>query len=99
MTEDQNLKQSIIRYRVDFYDAFDGWIYRGLPIGSVPNNEYTKLEVAKTTCKKLMDKLGPFGMDEHYGVIDLVTGIEVFCGKNYHTSAPKTKEEKGNEES
>jgi len=70
------------RYKVDFWDAFDGWTTRGFPPGWRKDREFDDLEKAKEKCRELMAKEGPFGMDEHYGVIDLELNREVFCGKD-----------------
>jgi hypothetical protein len=73
-----------VRYRVDIYDAFDGWGLSGLPPGTDPSNEYDDLEKAKESCIEKMKKSGlPNSMGEHYGVIDLTTRREVFCGKEW----------------
>ena len=78
------------RYKVDFYDAFDGWISKGIPD---PKNEFGDLEQAKARCTFLMQTKGPFGMDEHYGVIDLTKNREVFCGRHIRPLEPKVKTE------
>ena len=69
------------RYKIDFWDAFDGWTTADFPEGWRPDREFDDLEEAKRECIRLMEEEGPFGMDEHYGVIDLHLNREVFCGK------------------
>ena len=67
-------------YKVDFYDAFDGWIAKGI---STPDREFESKEQAITLCKKLQEENPPNSMGEHYGVIDLSLLREVFCGKEW----------------
>ncbi len=35
------------RYKVDFYDAFDGWTTKGFPAGFYPDREFDDLEKLK----------------------------------------------------
>lgn len=71
-------------YRVDFYDAFDGWIASGFPVGTMKGDEFENMEDAIELCKSKQLKNPPNSMDEHYGVIDLNIGLEVFCGKRWY---------------
>jgi hypothetical protein len=71
-------------YRVDFWDAFDGWIADGFPVGTMTGDEFEKEEDAIKLCKEKQLKNPPNSMDEHYGVIDLNKGFEVFCGKTWY---------------
>ncbi len=81
------------RYKIDFYDAFDGWTTRGFPAGFQPDREFDDLGKAKEKCRKLMQERGPFGMREHYGVIDLEANREVFCGKHIHPLDSKVRKD------
>ena len=62
------------RYVVDFYDMFDGWCH-------MTNREFDSLNEAKQICDNLMEDLDEQNKrcGEHYGVIDLKTGVEVYC--------------------
>jgi len=62
------------RYRVDFYDMIDGWCH-------ISEWEYDVLEEAKIFCDEKMQMLNESNKraGEHYGVIDMTTGIEVYC--------------------
>jgi hypothetical protein len=71
-------------YRVDFYDAFDGWIASGFPEGTMTGDEFESENAAIELCKSKQLKNPPNSMDEHYGVIDLNIGLEVFCGKRWY---------------
>jgi len=66
-----------MRYRVDFYDMFDGWIG-----GTLDNpNEFDDLSQAIALRDKRNAELDEANKraDEHYGVIDLETKHEVDC--------------------
>lgn len=64
---------------MDFYDAFDGWT--GSSYGM-----FDDLDLAIIDCDELMETLDTSNksMGEHYGVIDGVTGREVYCGKAHN---------------
>jgi hypothetical protein len=64
------------RYFVDFYDMFDGW---GTPgwYGEGFNSLDDAKKLADEKMKTLDDANKRCG--EHYGVIDIVTGMEVYC--------------------
>ena len=66
------------RYRVDFYDMMDGWI------GS-NQHEFDDFEEAKKYALEQQSELGEDSKHcgEHYGVIDLKVGIEIFCCQEY----------------
>ena len=66
------------RYRVDFYDMFDGWIYRDI---SASANDLESLEEAIAIRDKKNSELPNSNKKcgEHYGVIDLETRTEVCC--------------------
>jgi len=69
------------RYKVDFYDMIDGWIH-------IHDNrhDFNDLDTAKRFCDEKNLKLDPQNKSagEHWGVIDLGRGIEV-----YHNPYPK----------
>ena len=70
------------RYVIDFYDMIDGWI---LGWQAFKEWRFNSLEKAKAFALK---KQGELDLDnqkcgEHYGVIDLTTGKEVFCTQKY----------------
>jgi hypothetical protein len=64
------------RYTIDFYDMIDGW-------GGTPGwyGWFDTLEEAKIECDKKMKTLDESNKraGEHYGVIDMETGMEVYC--------------------
>jgi hypothetical protein len=62
------------RYVVDFYDMFDGWCH-------MSDRESDSLNEAKQICDNLMERLDEQNKraGEHYGVIDMKTGVEVYC--------------------
>lgn len=62
------------RYVVDFYDMMDGWCH-------MTNHECDSLNEAKQICDNLMEDLDEQNKraGEHYGVIDMKTGVEVYC--------------------
>lgn len=66
------------RYRVDFYDMFDGWIYNYV---KYTENDYDTLEEAINFRDKKNNELPDSNKKsgEHYGVIDLMTREEIFC--------------------
>ena len=66
------------RYRVDFYDMFDGWIYRDI---EKSENDFHTLEEAMAVRDKKNSELPESNKkcDEHFGVIDLVTREEICC--------------------
>ncbi len=66
------------RYRVDFYDMFDGWIYRDI---EKSENDFDSVEEAMTVRDKKNRELPESNKkcDEHYGVIDLMTREEISC--------------------
>jgi len=73
------------QYIVDFYDAFDGWSgdcvhYVGKDFAP-ERLEYDDIEEAIKKAKELQKNLdeGNKRMGEHWGVIDLHRGREVFC--------------------
>lgn len=62
------------RYVVDFYDSYDGyWLH----FGAEP---FDDIELAKARADELQAKL-PEHTDprDHYGVIDVDRGSEVYC--------------------
>lgn len=68
------------RYVVDFYDMFDGWtraweFYKDF--------HFDKKEEAVARANDMMNTLDDSNKcaGEHYGVIDLVVGREVWSGK------------------
>lgn len=65
----------IKRYIVDFYDMIGGWGTPGWYGG------FDTFEEAKTKCDGLQSKLHESNKcaGEHYGVIDMTTGMEVYC--------------------
>lgn len=71
-------------YRVDYWDAFDGWTMKGFPVGFDKSAEFESKEQAITRCKQLQLKSPPNSMHEHYGVIDLDIGSEIFCGRTWY---------------
>ena len=79
------------KYRVDFWDSFDHWIASGLPVGFDPENEFEDLEKAIELCKEKQIDNPPNDMGEHYGVIDLVSQREVFCGKGWYSASEEKK--------
>lgn len=68
-----------MRYFVDFYDAFDGWIRRGVE----PEQEvcFDNLDEAIQYRDERNSELDieNIRMDEHYGVIDNTTKCEIQC--------------------
>ena len=66
------------RYRVDFYDMFDGWISNYM---KETENDFDTLEEATIERDKKNSELPESNKkcDEHYGVIDLVTREEICC--------------------
>ena len=62
-------------YRVDLWDSFDRE-WAGLM------HDFSKLQEAIIFCDELQAKLAQGNKDcgEHYGVIDLHIGKEVYCG-------------------
>ena len=70
-------------FKVDFYDAFDGWIAKDI---STPEREFASKEQAIKLCKKLQEENPPNSMGEHYGVIDLTMDREIFCGRRWWNS-------------
>jgi hypothetical protein len=62
------------RYVVDFYDMIDGWCH-------MSDRESDSLNEAKQICDNLMEGLDEQNKrcGEHYGVIDMKTGVEVYC--------------------
>lgn len=66
------------RYRVDFYDMFDGWISNYMKDAE---NDFDTIEEAMTVRDKRNRKLPESNKkcSEHYGVIDLMTREEIFC--------------------
>jgi len=62
------------RYRVDFYDMIDCWIEA--------ERDFNSLKKAKTLCDKLNQGLDEQNKraGEHYGVIDLRLGFEIYEG-------------------
>jgi hypothetical protein len=69
-------------FRVDYWDAFDGWGQSGFPVGT-GSNEFELEADAVEKCKELQAKNPPNSMGEHYGVIDLDKSFEIFCGKHW----------------
>jgi hypothetical protein len=70
-----------MRYWVDFYDMFDGWIrYPEID----PSYQFDDLEAAKAKARAKQAKLDKNNIDagEHWGVIDTTTGREIFCLEN-----------------
>ena len=78
------------RYRVDFYDMLDGWIYKGLKESeydfesldeakSVRDNKNRDLSISKRKC------------GEHFGVIDLETKTEICCPTKEKDWIPEKK--------
>lgn len=66
------------RYRVDFYDMFDGWIYR---YNENSENDFDSIEEANAVRDKKNSELPESNKKsgEHYGVIDLLTKEEIGC--------------------
>lgn len=66
------------RYRVDFYDMFDGWISNYLKYNG---NEFDTLEEAISMRDKKNDELPESNKNcgEHWVVIDLQTRTEICC--------------------
>jgi len=66
------------RYRVDFYDMFDGWIYKHM---EETENDFNTLEEAMAVRDKNNGELPESNKkcSEHFGVIDLVTKEEICC--------------------
>jgi hypothetical protein len=64
------------KYRVDFYDMFDGWIGRG-DVVSFFGYDYDDLDEAKRKCIELNEKLDPQNKSagEHWGAIDMEKGV------------------------
>jgi hypothetical protein len=69
----------IMRYIVDFYDAFDGWIRRGIePEEEVQFDDLEKaLQYRNKKNAELPD--GNKKMGEHYGIIDTMLNREIQC--------------------
>ncbi len=63
------------RYRVDYYDIFDGWICRG-DVESVFGYDYATQDEAIRKCRELNRALDAQNIKagEHWGVIDLEMG-------------------------
>lgn len=68
-----------MRYYVDFYDAFDGWIRNGLE--SEKEVQFDDIEKARQYRDKKNAELSEANkkMGEHYGIIDTKTHREVQC--------------------
>lgn len=66
------------RYRLDFYDMFDGWIYRDI---GKSENDFEILEdaMAERDIKNIELPESNKKSGEHYGVIDLLTKEEICC--------------------
>ncbi len=66
------------KYRVDFYDMYDGWIYRDI-IES--EHDFDSLDEAIAVRDKKNSELGRSNKKcgEHFGIIDLDTRIEISC--------------------
>jgi hypothetical protein len=63
------------RYSVDFYDMIDGWIKM--------QRDFNSLKKAKKLCDTLNQELSEQNKraGEHYGVIDLRWGFEIYEGR------------------
>jgi hypothetical protein len=72
-----NKLENIIRYGIDFYDMFDGWI------GMIdqPNNQFESFEVAIIARDRLNDELDDKNkkVGEHYGVFKIGGHVEIDC--------------------
>lgn len=66
------------RYYVDFYDMIDGWGSFGFFTERLSDSLLGAIDI----CDKLNSELDSPNKDcgEHYGVIDDITGREVYCG-------------------
>ena len=66
------------RYRVDFYDMFDGWISSYM---KETENDFNTIEEAMTVRDKKNSELPELNKkcSEHFGIIDLVTREEIYC--------------------
>lgn len=71
-------------FRVDFWDVVDGWGFAGYGVDTDPSREFESKEDAIKLCQELQMKTPPSSMGDHYGVIDLDIGKEVFCGKAWY---------------
>lgn len=66
------------KYRVDFYDMFDGWIYREY---KESENDFESLDEAKAVRdnKNKALSISNKKCGEHFGVINLETRMEISC--------------------
>ncbi len=66
------------KYRVDFYDMFDGWINKDM---EEIKDDFENIEDAKALRDKNNEKLPDSNKrcGEHYGVINLETNSEIDC--------------------
>jgi hypothetical protein len=66
------------RYRVDFYDMFDGWISNQI---EEDENDFNTIEEAMLVRDKKNDELPESNKKcgEHFGVIDLMDKKEICC--------------------
>lgn len=67
------------RYRVDFYDMFDGWISNYL---KEANSDFETFDEAKIICDNKNSELPESNKKcgEHFSVIDLKIRQEIYCG-------------------
>jgi hypothetical protein len=79
----KKIKEEKMRYGIDFWDMIDGWIgmahdaktWDGKP------NQFNNKEDAIVECNKRQETLDENNKKagEHYGVIDLEQGFEIYC--------------------
>ncbi len=69
------------KYRVDFYDMFDGWIYRDI---QESENDFESLDEAIAIRDKKNSELPRSNKKcgEHFGIIDLDAKTELCCPTN-----------------
>lgn len=75
------------RYRVDFYDMFDGWIYKDMPNSEIEfdslKDAISMRDIKNSELPESNKKSG-----EHYGVIDLLTKEEIYCPMEMNIKNP-----------
>ncbi len=81
MTErTEKIESNVKKYYVDFYDMIDRWG----ELGFFTERLFDYLNDAIKLCDELNSELDETNKEcgEHYGVINIMTGREVYCGQD-----------------